>query len=123
MIRLKALSIAAAVAVCLSLAACHSPYVQTDIVNHSGSAIRLVEVDYPDASFGTQKVADGATYHYHFKILGENPGPVSITFTGVDNKVHTATGPVLKPGQQGTLTITLDGNGKVAWFPQLSSTK
>lgn len=123
MIRLKALPVAIAVAACLSLAACHSPYVQTNIVNHSGSTIRLIEVDYPDASFGTQKVADGATYHYHFKILGETPGPVSITFTGADNKVHTATGPVLKPGQQGTLTITLDGNGKVAWFPQLSPPK
>lgn len=123
MIRLKALSLAASLGACLSLAACHSPYVQTDIVNHSGSEIRLVEVDYPDASFGTQKVADGATYHYHFKILGETPGPVSITFTGADNKVHTATGPTLKPGQQGTLTITLDGNGQVAWLPQLSVPK
>lgn len=120
MTRLKALSAAAALAVCLGLTACHSPYVETDIVNHTGGTVRLIEVDYPDASFGTQKIADGNTYHYHFKILGPTPGPVTITFTGTDNKIHTDTGPTLKPGQQGTLAITLEENGKVAWLPKVT---
>lgn len=111
---------AAAFFLSLVLSGCHSPYVETDIVNRSGSPARLIEVDYPDASFGTQQLPDGAAYHYHFKILGETPGPVSITFTGPGNKIHTATGPVLHPGQQGNLVITLESEGKVKWSPQLS---
>lgn len=120
MIHPRTISLAAILVVSLSLSACHSPYVETDIVNHSGSAVRLIEVDYPDASFGTQQLPNGAAYHYHFKILGETPGPVSITFTGSDNKVHTVTGPVLHPGQQGNLVITLESEEKVNWNPQLS---
>ena len=122
MIQLKALSIAAAVSVCLGLSACHSPYVETSIINRSGGTARLVEVDYPGGSFGTQQIAEGATYHYHFKIL-ESAGPVKISYTGKDEKIHTATGPVLDQGQQGSLTITLDGNGRVAWFPQINPAK
>lgn len=117
----RSATLAAIFVLSLVLSGCHSPYIETDIVNHSGSPARLIEVDYPDASFGTQQLPDGTAYHYHFKILGETPGPVSITFTGPDNKVHTATGPVLHPGQQGTLTITLESEGKVNWAPQLSS--
>jgi hypothetical protein len=122
MIRLKALPIAAAVSLCLGLSACRSPYVETSIINHTGGTARLVEVDYPGGSFGTQQIAEGATYRYHFKIL-ESTGPVKISYTGKDDAIHTATGPVLDQGQQGNLTITLDSNGRVAWFPQLNPSK
>jgi hypothetical protein len=122
MIRLKALSIAAAVSLCLGLSACRSPYVETSIINHTGGTARLVEVDYPGGSFGIQQIAEGATYRYHFKIL-ESAGPVKISYTGQDDTIHTATGPVLDQGQQGSLTITLDGNGRVAWLPQLDPAK
>lgn len=122
MIHLKALSIAAAVSLCLGFSACRSPYVETSIINHTGGAARLVEVDYPGGSFGTQQIAEGATYRYHFKIL-ESAGPVKISYTGKNDTIHTATGPILDQGQQGSLTITLDGNGRVAWFPQLNPSK
>ena len=104
---------------CLSLSACHSAFVQTSIVNHTGKTVQLVEVDYPSASFGTQQIADGATYHYHFKV--QDSGPVKIAFTGDAGKTFSATGPTLEPGQQGNLTITLENDGKVTWTPALSS--
>ena len=121
MIRLKALSIAA-LSLCLGLSACHSPYVETSIINHTGGTARLIEVDYPGGSFGTQQIAEGATYRYHFKIL-DSAGPVKITYTGKDGKTHTATGPVLDEGQQGDLSITIDADGQVAWLPQLNPSK
>lgn len=119
MIRPKTASIAAAVLfVCLNLAACRSAFVQTAIINHTGGTVKLIEVDYPYASFGTQQIAANATYDYRFKILGS--GPVKISFTGDDNKVHTSAGPTLHQGQQGNLTITLKSNAQVSWLPKLS---
>lgn len=106
---------------CLNFVACRSAFVQATIVNHTGSAARLVEVDYPSASFGIQQIAGDETYHYRFKI--QDSGPVTISFTGEDNKVHTSTGPNLSEGQQGSLTVTLGKNDSVAWLPQLSAAK
>lgn len=120
MSKLKAALAAASLFLCLFLAACRSPYVETTITNHTGAEVNLVEVDYPDASFGTQQIAASDTFHYRFKILGPTPGPVKVTFTGPDKKAHNATGPILYPGQQGRLSITLDPGGKVEWTPELS---
>jgi len=118
MINLKKLGIsAAAFFACLSLASCRSAFVQTAIVNHTGSTVQLIEVDYPSASFGTQQIANNDIYHYRFKI--QDSGPIKITFTGARNQIHAVTGPTLTQGQQGTLTITLDGNDKVTWTPNL----
>ena len=122
MSQFKKVSLLAVLSLCLGLSACKSPYVETSILNHTGGTARLVEVDYPGGSFGTQQITEGATYHYHFKIL-ENSGPVKITYTGKDGKTYTATGPVLDQGQQGDLTITIDSEGRVAWLPQINPSK
>lgn len=106
---------------CLSLSACRSAFVRTTIVNHTGNAVRLIEVDYPSASFGTQQIAGNETFNYRFKIL--DSGPVKISFTGADNKVASSTGPTLTQGQQGSLIITLERDGKVTWTPELSAPK
>lgn len=111
----------AALLACLSFSACRSAFVQTAIVNRTGGTVRLIEVDYPSASFGTQEIADGGTYQYRFKI--QDSGPVKITYTGSDNSVRTSTGPTLKEGEQGSLAITLESGGRVTWRPQLSSSK
>lgn len=114
------LAIATTLLACLSLSACRSAFVQADIINHTGGPVQLIEVDYPDASFGTQQIAPGAIYQYRFKIL--DSGPVKISFTGPDYKTWTATGPSVHLGQQGKLVITLDRGGKVDWAPALSET-
>jgi hypothetical protein len=122
MIRSKKICISsAALLACLSLSACRSAFVQTAIVNHTGNTVRLVEVDYPSASFGTQEIANGVTFNYRFKV--QDSGPVKITYTDPANNVHTDTGPVLNQGQQGSLTIALEANGKVTWTPELSTLK
>lgn len=115
----KALTAAIALAACLPLSACRSAFVQASIINHTGGPVQLIEVDYPDASFGTQQIASGDTYQYRFKIL--DSGPIKISFTGADHKPHTATGPSVHQGQQGKLVITLDKGGNVDWTPELSN--
>ena len=100
-------------AACLVVAGCHSPYVSATIANHSAAPLRLVEVDYPSASFGTGNLAAGAQFHYRFKIQGASP--IKIQFTDEQGKQHEATGPELRQGQEGQLTINIDSNNAVSW--------
>jgi hypothetical protein len=89
------------------LTGCHSAYIEADIKNASPTPITLVEFDYPSASFGTGTLPSGATYHYRFKILGT--GPTKILWTDAARQDHTAPGPPLHEGQEGSLTVTLNG--------------
>jgi hypothetical protein len=96
-----------ALAACLSLGTgCHSAYIETTVTNHTAQPIQLLEVDYPSASFGTQNLAPGASFHYRFKILGS--GPTKLLYTDATHQDHTSSGPALTEGQEGTLTITLE---------------
>ncbi len=103
------------------LSGCHSAFVETTIDNQSETPVRLVEVDYPSASFGVGSIAAHSRFHYHFKIQGS--GPVKLEFTDAANKVHSADGPDLNQGQEGQLTIVIQPSGEVGWQPQLTSSK
>ena len=95
---------------CLGLSAgCHSAMVNSTIENRSGTAISLLEVDYPSASFGTQNLAPGADFAYRFKVLGS--GPLKLTYTDAQHKDHTSTGPDLQEGAEGLLRITIAPDG------------
>jgi len=102
-----------------AITACRSAFVETTIENDGSTAVRLIEVDYPSASFGTQTIDAHAAYHYHFKIQGS--GPITLTFSDAAGKIHTATGPALTQGQQGDLKIAIDPTGGVSWISHLSS--
>lgn len=105
----------------LPMSGCRSAYIETTLRNGGGSAIRLIEVDYPSASFGTQTLGPHAIYHYRFKVQGS--GPVTLSYTGADNKSHSQNGPTLSEGQQGTLVIAVDDAGKVTWTEKLTDGK
>src|ERR1700761_2814583 len=90
----------------LCLSACRSAYIETSLRNDGAAPIRLIEGDYPSASFGTQAIAAHAIYHYRFKVQGS--GAVTLSFTGADGKSHSATGPALEEGQHGALDIAVD---------------
>jgi hypothetical protein len=96
----------------ITLTGCHSPYIATTITNHTTQTIDLIEVDYPSASFGTQSLAPGATFHYRFKILGS--GNVKLTYTTTTFHNKTSNGPALKEGEEGPLQINIDPDG-VHW--------
>lgn len=89
----------------LTLTGCHSAFIETTLTNRTESTLRLVEVDYPSASFGTQNLAPGASFHYKFKVIGE--GPLKMSWTDEAQKEHNAEGPSLHEGQGGQLSITL----------------
>ena len=102
----------------IALAGCRSAFVSTTITNNSPAQIKLIEVDYPSASFGVGALAPGAQFHYRFKIQGG--GPITMQFTDASGKSHTATGPDLQQGEQGTLQIAIDASGNISWIPNLT---
>ena len=105
----------------IAATACHSYHIDTTIVNRTGADVQLLEVDYPDASFGADRIASGANYHYRFQVRGS--GPLKITYTGPGDKQFQITGPTLVERQQGQLKIVLLPVGKAQFLPQLTSPK
>jgi hypothetical protein len=103
--------------VLVSAAGCKSPYVSATVKNDTGAGVTLVEVDYPSASFGRESLAAGAVYPYRFKVLGS--GATKVSWTDAQRKQHTASGPELHEGQQGSLLITLTPAG-AQWSPHLT---
>ncbi len=95
---------------------CHSAFVNATIANHSGRPLRLVEIDYPSASFGTNDLASGANFKYRFKVLGS--GPATLLWTDAAEKEHRSQGPALEEGEQGSLTVTI-GPDNALWATQL----
>lgn len=101
-----------------SLTGCHSPQVSMTIFNASAQPVSLIEVDYPDASFGLDSLAAGASYHYNFQIAGD--GPTRISWTDATRQGHSSAGPALHQGQQGALQATLSG-AAAHWQSKLRS--
>jgi hypothetical protein len=106
-------------AILFSVTGCHSYHIDTTIENRTGADIQLLEVDYPSASFGVDRIASGAVYHYRFQVNGS--GPLKITYTGADGKLVQIDGPTLVERQQGQLKIVLLASGKVQFLPQLTA--
>lgn len=103
------------------LGGCHSAFVEATIVNQGGTPVRLVEVDYPSASFGVGSIVAHSQFHYRFKIQGS--GPLKIEFTDADGKLRNSDGPILSQGQEGTLSIVIQPGGEVGWHPSLTKSR
>lgn len=91
---------------------CHSPYISATVSNRTAQRIELLEVDYPSASFGTQNLQPGAEFHYRFKVLGS--GSMKLLYTDDGHQDHRSSGPFLKEGAEGLLTIAITPTG-VDW--------
>jgi hypothetical protein len=111
----------AALGFAVLVAGCHSPWIQCTIVNHERAPVALVEVNYPGGSFGVQTIAAGASYRYRFHALATDTA--SLDFTDAARKDHTATGPQIEQGQEGTLGIEIAPDGHVAWTAALRKRK
>jgi hypothetical protein len=105
-------------AILFAATACHSYHIDATIENRTGADIQLLEIDYPSASFGVDRIASGAIYNYRFQIRGS--GPLKITYTGADGKQIQIAGPTLVEPQQGQLKVVLLPAGKVQFVPQLT---
>jgi hypothetical protein len=100
------------------LTGCHSAHVEVAVENRTGAPIRLLEVDYPNASFGSDSLAANATMHYRIQVQGH--GPVKVQYTAGDGRQPQIEGPLLAERQEGTLQIMLLPEGKVEFHPGLS---
>ncbi len=108
----------AAIAGLLSVSGCHSFHVETTVANRTGSAVRLLEIDYPSASFGADGLAAGATMHYRIQVRGE--GRLKVQYTAGDGHVQHIDGPMLAERQEGSLEIVLLPGGKGDFHPALT---
>jgi hypothetical protein len=100
--------------VALAATGCHSAYIQSTVLNETAQPISLIEVDYPSASFGLQRLDPGQSFPYRFKVLGS--GPLKLIYTDASHHDHQATGPVLREGNEGPLRIVIANDG-VHWEP------
>ncbi len=105
----------------VAVVGCRSAHIEVNVDNHTGGPIRLLEVDYPTASFGADSLGAGATFHYRIQLRGS--GPVKVQYTGADEHTQQIEGPGLAEGQQGKLEIDLLPGGKAEFHPQLSSSR
>jgi hypothetical protein len=110
---------AAATTLLLVLASgCRSRFVQTSVENDTDQPLRVVELDYPGASFGVSILAPHAAYNYRFKAIGS--GPLALSYTETTGAARTSTGPVVNDGQGGSLVVHIRDHGAVKWEPALS---
>jgi len=100
------------------LSACHSSQIDVAVENRTGAPVRLLEVDYPNASFGSDSLANGATMHYRIQIQGS--GLLKVQFTAGNGRQVQVQGPALAAEQEGTLNIELLPDGKAEFRPHLS---
>ncbi|MGA2569605.1 MAG: hypothetical protein ABSF23_03730 [Terracidiphilus sp.] len=99
----------------LTVAACHSYHIDATIENRTGADIQLLEVDYPSASFGADRLASGAVFRYRFQVRGS--GPLKITYTTANGQQVQIVGPTLVEHEQGQFDILLLPAGRAEFHP------
>ena len=114
---MRSFNLLLALAALLTLTGCHSAYIAATISNRTPEPLSLIEVDYPSASFGTQALAPGQDFHYRFKVLGN--GATTILWTDAAHHDQKNSGPTLREGDEGTLTITFNSSTSPTWNLQL----
>ena len=105
----------------LAVAGCHSAHVDVTVENRTGDLVRLLEVDYPSASFGADSLAAGAVMHYRIQL--QNSGPLKIQYTAANNHSVQIQGPAVTQGQEGRFAIVLEPAGKADFKPDLKPIK
>ncbi len=97
------------------LAACHSSQLNVTVENRTGNTIRLLEVDYPNASFGSDTMSGGAVINTHIQITGK--GPISVQYTSGEGHSVQNKGPQVADHEEGNLDILLLPGGKAEFHP------
>jgi hypothetical protein len=103
----------------LSVAGCHSYHVETAVENRTGGPIQLLEVDYPSASFGADKLDAGQVLHYRIQL--RESGPIKVQYTAADGHQASISGPTVAERQEGSLQILLLPGGKADFQPHLTA--
>ena len=90
---------------------CHSSQVDVAVENRTGAPIRLLEVDYPNASFGANSLAADGVLHYRIQVQGN--GPLKVQYTASNGQLAQMDGPALTERQEGKLQIVLLPDSKI----------
>jgi hypothetical protein len=101
-----------------AITGCRSYHVGITVENRTGTAIQLLEIDYPSASFGAGSLTPGAKLDYKIQVRGA--APVKVQYTSADGVQKKISGPTLSEGDEGQLQIVLLPDGKAEFTPQLS---
>jgi len=96
----------------IALAGCRAHVVKISLTNTSAQPIKTIIVDYPNATFGKDALAPGATFSYTIKPL--ETGPLKIQFTDAKGASHAYVGPALQKNDEGSIDVKIDENGAVA---------
>ena len=113
------LRIAAATLASIAAIGCHSASISATITNRRSTPVTLVEIDYPSASFGVQKLSPGEDFHYRFKVLGS--GPTTLLWSEPSKRDQKNSGPELREGDEGSLIVTFPADAPPTWSLQLSN--
>ena len=82
------------------------------LVNTSAEMLSTIIVDYPNATFGKDKLAPGETFSSLVKFTDD--GPLKVQFTDANGGSHAYTGPILHKSEEGSIDIKFDQNAAVA---------
>ena len=99
-------------------AGCRSHHIDVTVENRTGATIELLEVDYPSASFGAERLAAGEVFRYSIQVRGN--GPLKVEYTGSDGRQAQMNGPTLTEHQEGQFQIVLLPGGGAEFHPQLA---
>jgi hypothetical protein len=102
----------------LAVSGCRSYHVEIMVENRTGTSIQLLEVDYPSASFGADRLAADAELYYRIQTRGE--GTVKVQYTATGGHQEKLSGPMLYERQEGSLLIVLLPGGKAEFRPRLT---
>jgi hypothetical protein len=103
------------------MAGCHSSHIDVEVENRTGALIRLLEVDYPSASFGADSLSAGTLMHYRIQIQGN--GQLKVQYTAADGRQVQINGPTFAEQQEGKLKIVLLPGGKADFQPVVTPTR
>jgi hypothetical protein len=103
----------------LCVSGCFSHHISSLINNQTGGVIHQVEIDYPSASFGIDKLDPGQIYPYKFQVRGK--GPVKVQYTDASGKQIQHIGTIVSEGDQGEYLIILLPDEQVKWVPSLNN--
>jgi hypothetical protein len=101
----------------LVAAGCHSYHIDATVENRTGAPIKLLEIDYPSASFGADKLAAGQLFRYRIQLQGS--GPLKVHYTTADRHPVDIDGPTVAERQEGELRIVLVPDGKAEFHLQI----
>lgn len=105
----------------LPITGCHSAFVEAEIQNRTDTPLKLIEVDYPSASFGRSGLEPNASFRYRFKIQGS--GKIKLSYADTTGKPHSFQGPILEEGQEGKLSIAITPGDLVQWQSMLAKSR